>query len=843
MSLVLSRVTKLLPRPTPLYGSEFAPKKMRCDLHQRPCEDCDSVPAVPCLVHPAKRERCEDCVKVRSGYLVTTAYTFPLGPTPPDCVPSQELIKGLVKMVTHLMSPQHRKQLYQCTQLIAASSACMTRVHPVMSCGQLAFGFKPAPGNLTEVIHVLMAFNSRRVYPDVLIVSVNEGAYVDYATKCLKCGTVVPVSAVATLLNFTGFNDPFPCPGCRLALRIDSKFGEFGFHETWLCGHDVAGVGKLLQNFSRPTLDVPHVPDYFDRLSRAISIMHKVCIPYDYNSIEIPNFYSEVVVDDKDTAPGVINNAAPGAKKKHFADATEKYITHMMYEASQFEDISDMMAYLRTKIPNLTQTSIKLEARAALWTPSGWVRKQGERMFFVVHILLSTLLRMTVGLMSTCGGYGTHKVNQPSGIGMSFFGASAQVFASEMFGIPLSELDFSFPSSFTVTEFRAKLAALNARITGRFWVLEYDIRKFDINTLASLLSKVWGSMIHFHKLYNDPESQAFLAMCIRLMECHRFKVFNCPSGSAWYGVASSMMSGSWDTAFMNTMCNFVSLVVVLMRVNPGFFDRDDWMEHFKVKNFGDDGLMCLSKELFTEEMIAEIPKVMLEEFNYPIPAEDFKIHDKVVVSVLTENQPFDRKSNCEEHEQSKVGCQACFGEYVDPQCPTFLKYMLGLVQCPRCSYPGRVVMHWAFVRPGYEIMPKLFVNSSKSLSIRNLCAKVIGYAYTVGINLTVYYVLKQVWQDIVSSRSVLITPDDLASDIDSRFGLDYSFWQNEDLNEFPSYKYLVDRMVCPYTSGDGPVQDKTSMPVRFAAKQYQTWSDMCGSLRQQKSNSDASEWA
>jgi len=806
---------------------------------------------VKCKRHTTSDPSCSVCVN-SSRYSKREVYRFPVRPRDyaDDCyevvdgvfrlkaeVASELIVETAITMVHYLINPKVASNLGRTTSLIASSSAMVVPVTiRGLSPKTYKYPFAAAPGNNCDVMEVLGIYNSTLSREDCNVTVEDNDVYV----HCIGCGVRYDLASYVAFMNASQTNVPIKCvtTGCGHPIRIDSSTGEFGFHETWLAGHSVGGVAKLLGYFCQDTVNVSHDPHYFDMLSKAIKIMHKMCVPYAYRELPVVNFKDHVLVDAKMTAPGVIPNLPPGSKKFHVATATHDFITELAHEMSRYSSLEDKKILATANIHNISQTSIKQEVKAAKISPDGvWLPTTGERMFFVVSIIATTLIRMIWGVFAACGGYGTATSNVPSGIGMSFFGLSATVFASEMFRMPRERLELDVPVVNGSWDDVSAVNGINSEILEKFIIVEYDVMKWDIHMLGSFLASVCRSFLPFYNLRDDDDSRNFLAIFLRLVECHKFKVFNCPSGSAWYAVAACMMSGSWDTAFLNTMCNYVANLVVNQVLVPGFLDRPDWQEHYVVKCFGDDVLASYSRRhgdgrandgLFTPEMLARIPELMSSMFRFKIPADDFKIHTRVFQLVSRSGFPFDRKKVCT-HEKYTNGCAKCLGPYAPVDAPTFLKNVWVYVACSRCSTKTTRRYHLSYAREGYKILPKLFVDSSNSLTISKLQAKVLGYVYTVGVNPSVYIVLKKVWGilRVLKSRSRVpdLTPDQFSSDLDNRYGLDYEFWKNEDLNNFPTYQYIVDRMVCPYESGFGPIPHKTAMPYTLAGMKYQNWED------------------
>jgi hypothetical protein len=354
-----------------------------------------------------------------------------------------------------------------------------------------------------------------------------------------------------------------------------------------------------------------------------------------------------------------------------------------------------------------------------------------------------------------------------------------------------------------------------------------DVRKWDIHTLASFLSSVARSFLPFFKLQPfDNYTKAFVAVFLRVIECHKFKVFNCPSGGGWYAVASSMMSGSWDTSFMNTMCNVVAFYMVVMEIKPGFFDLPNWRDHVTVKAFGDDQLSMFSRKhgdgrvddgMFTEDELKAIPGHMKRMFRYEVPLDDFKIHTRLFSYVLPSGKSWDRSSTCSVHPTYSKGCQSCFGLPSKVEFPTFLKFQWVLVPCKYCSDGDYGVAHWAFARESFKVLPKLFVDSVKPLTIKNFQAKIFGYAHTVGSGLSTYAVLSEVWDIVKESHGVVFKHSDFSEDLDHRFGLDYRYWLQQDLQKLPTWYDMIRKMVCP--------SHYAAMPMSLSVKRYENWHD------------------
>lgn len=797
-------------------GQKDKKRILRCNAHQR-----ESV------------KGCSDCDQVAQLYQKEVRYKFPAIPRVGDQPTSIPLLESLRIMVQYFTMPKTDKQLNGVLRLVAAGSGAMIQVKiPHVNARDYKVHFRPPPGIRTDVLSVLMEYNSRRSYPDVHYVRID-----DRPSILCPCGYTFDAQAMAYLINLRSSNAPPPCPRCGNFLRLDSQHGVFGFHEAWCSGHSMDYFPKLLSYFSHQTLDQPREPEYWTDLSFAIKTMHTDCTFFKYKSVMVPDFRTDCVVDDKMTAPGVIKDLPRCYKKHHVAQATKVYIEELAEETS-FEDRFDSkMKIVSSKIPNVAQCAIKAEVKCGKVrivqqsdTDVGmhqYYTAPGERMFFVVHIVLSTILRMIYGIFASCGGIGTETKNMPIAIGMSFFGGSAQAFASEMFRRSWDSLTLTIPHGATKLQMIEAKDALEKSILDKVIIVEWDVQKWDMNMLASLLANVARSFGAFYDIGVDTRSQVFLAFFLRVIECHKFKAFNCPSGSGWFGIAAAMMSGSWDTSFMNSACNYVAQIVVLKQINPEFFARKDWRDHLTIKVFGDDALACFSRDHWTVEQLKRIPDVMKKTFRFTIPVDDFKIHTKIVEFAHIGGHSFDRKTNCD-HEIYNRDCQTCEGRYDLGDYPTFLKFRWILVYCPRCSNQITDTFHWSFAREGYKVLPKLFVDSTKPLTLQNLHAKLIGYLYTVGVTPSIYCVIRELVEILIDGGGSDVGPQDMDEIFSQRFGLNEEWWKLVNLHEVPQYKTLIDRMVCPFTSGAplfGTDVPKNPMPVVRATKKYADWDE------------------
>jgi hypothetical protein len=794
-----------------------------------------------CKKHPNETgENCAECAVEAAKYEKILMAKFPALPRGPGEVTSIPLLASLKIMVEYFCMPKSDKQLNGILKLVSASSGTMIQVKvPFVNARDYRVFFKPPPGMRSDVLCVLMEYNARREYPDVEYRWLNGFPH----TIC-KCGQAYDAQSMAHLLNLRATNAPPPCPKCGTLIRLDSKHGVFGFHEAWCSGHAMDYFPKLLSYFSHETLDPPREPNYWNNLSTAIKMMHTDCTFFEHKSVPPPDFRLDVVVDDKRTAPGVIKNLPRCYKKCHIAGAAKVYIEEVAHSVVEAERFESKMKIVGAKIPNVAQCAVKAETKCGKVRIVGETSRDvgmhefytapGERIFFVVHIILSTILRMIYGVFAACGGIGTENKNMPIAIGMSFFGGSAQAFASEMFRVPWNSLTLKVKHGANKEELVAAKDQLESTLLSKWWILEWDVQKWDISMLATLLANVARSFGAFYQIGDDDKSKLFMAFFLRAIECHKFKAFNCPSGNGWFAVAASMMSGSWDTSFMNSACNYVAQIVCLMEINPEFFKLPNWREFLTIKVFGDDALAMFSRLHWTEEMLRRVPETMKKNFRFTIPEDDFKIHTKILEYSHISGFSFDKKTNCD-HESYDRECHTCEGRYDLGDYPTFLKFRWVLVYCPRCSNMFEDTFHWAFAREGYKVLPKLFVDSTKPLTLKNLHAKLIGYLYTVGVTPSIYCVIRELMEIIMDGGGSEVGPQDMDPNLNMRFGLNAEWWKLENLKEVPQYKTLVDRMVCPFTSGDplfGTHKDKVPMPVVRAAKRYDDWKEYRHALAQ-----------
>jgi hypothetical protein len=161
------------------------------------------------------------------------------------------------------------------------------------------------------------------------------------------------------------------------------------------------------------------------------------------------------------------------------------------------------------------------------------------------------------------------------------------------------------------------------------------------------------------------------------------------------------------------------LAVVVLAVGKG---------KVRGKFFGDDVLLALFREMFPFFDGERYRDLFNKMFNMTIKKENFKICSKVSLGMI---KSYDQKEALPE-DQDDV--------------PSFLKFKIAWWKCSICNSNGVSCMHPVFFRPSWHVLPKLFVDSIKTLTLENLAIKCIGYAYTVGTNPVIHRAVSYAYQ-------------------------------------------------------------------------------------------------
>jgi len=712
------------------------------------------------------------------------------------------------KAVALLLAANTYKSLEAVFAMVCAGSPGMCRVAVKDSLAlRTKFNFSPAPGVRPFALRYAKILDDYLNVPSDLLTGAKAGKLSmkdpvkfdagDSINQCSRlgcmqsvqcvvcsCGLAVCYPCYAFLMNQGRQFEPPHCV-CGLPMRVTSPVGKVAFHEAWVTGHTIAGAANLAKHMLQPQMIPNYTDEDFELLSQCITVAHENSVfDVEDGTFAIPHFLepNHMVREFPSTGPGLFYDMPPGVKKDVLLGKVVAYILNIAEVISHLE-YDAAMTVLRSTISAVMQISVKLEVRAPKWNEvlQKWVIKNGERFFFIGNAINCAIDQMLLMPFSKMGGIGTTYNNVPNKVGMTFCGLSAMKFVSESYQIPEITL-----SSMKTRDDVEKLIKEIIRI----WItIELDVEKYDIYTLGFIISAVKRS---FGKYFNlsvpsgdDAESQlrranvrVFKYFFMRSVETVTLKTISDPAGNFFYMLVQAMVSGTWDTSFINTIINDVAQTFTLKKMYPEIpivrnAPATSQVMHTPVTKmlYGDDVLMNLRREIYPKFDKELYRKIIKEKFNYNVPENDIKECSMPFIDIYA------------------VGTPEREGNAPDPTVPTFLKYQVGWLYCVDCKF-----IHFHFYRHSSHTIPKLLHSSTSSLEPGHLRSRLICYAYTVGVNRVTYNALKCLWLQTEKDEFVEVdwSPENLRRM--EVYGMDIDKF---DRNKFPRYVDVVGHSGCP----------------------------------------------
>jgi len=587
------------------------------------------------------------------------------------------------------------------------------------------------------------------------------------------CGVMVCYKCYSKSINIYRQNRPVKCPYCREDLPIASPSGPTGFHYAYVSGTSTEEV----REYFSPVLDRPfnsfhcdqkfvdeasaHIKDYFiSRIGSKLRIFDMLD-PYHYD-MAFPNKGSAGFFYGAANGKSVTKREAfPHIHRTIMAimDIVYRYLDNDAYDAAY--------DYLNRQFVNVCKMHFKVEIRCPERVNGEWVKKEKGRIFFISDFLSYLIAKPFIApLAAICG---TNPIrNCPIAIGMRFDSGVCTEFLLDLVGIQYDQFVNSMNAT-TLCEF----------VMEKRRIIEFDFRKFDVHLLAQVLVI---SMNIIFSLFDCPSTfeecttnkqKMFFLVTIQFLNTLIAKVVNVPDGRGWFKFVGLMLSGKYETAFLNSVCNWFMTICVFMKIYsvPVVVEALNNGE-LRFKMFGDDNLTVVGPTMYESFDSDRFIAVMHQMFGMVITPDNIIVHNHLFRN-----------------------CCGFVGAPVHKY-PTFLKYAFMYRNCPDHGAESY------FFRDTDLSLPKLFNTAVHVATPPFTAAKALCFAYTSGCNIEVYDACAAVYY---ASRQHC-TQEDIIEYFDNdinlvkkakEFALDYKA-----IKRFPTHSEVIERFSCPKIKED-----------------------------------------
>jgi len=590
-----------------------------------------------------------------------------------------------------------------------------------------------------------------------------------YAKVCYAC--------YASISNNMRQNLPIPCPYCKSELRIASPAGPTGFHWSYVSGTSTHEV----QEYFIPVIDRPfasfkcsspivnftsdYLKNYFtDAVGGKKLKVFDFLDPQHYD-MKFPNKGSAGFVF------GVENNQSL-TKREAYPHVHKTLMTIMTVAANYIRNYlyDDAYSYLNKQLINVCKMHLKVEIRCPERVNGEWSKKEKGRVFFISDFISYLIAKPFIApLVALCG---TDIVkNVPIAIGMRFDRGSCTEFLCDFLGIS----HYNFVNSLSAT-------SLCKQVMSKWRIVEFDFKKFDVHLLAHVLVVCMNVIF---SLYDCPstfeacqtdQQRMFFLVSLQFLNSLIAKIVNVPDGRGWFEFIGLMLSGKYETAYLNSVCNWFMSISTLCDMYTIEVVRSALKDSvgLRFKMFGDDNLTALNLDFFPNFSSSRFTSTMRELFGMVISDADIKVHDHIF-------------RNCCNY----VGVP-------NHDYPTFLKYSFMYRSCYKHGAESY------FFRDTDLSLPKLFNSATHVLTPPLAAAKALCFAYCAGSNFEIYEAASAVYfaSKLHCTDADILSVFDVRTDLVKK-AIEFALEPN-DLVRFPSHSDVMDRFACHFPKSKEP---------------------------------------
>lgn len=538
--------------------------------------------------------------------------------------------------------------------------------------------------------------------------------------KC-GCGKLYCPCFFTSVYSRVGVREPPKC-FCGSSVVISGAFGLTGVDYAYAAGHDPKPFGGLVHHYFRHNLKYSgqqlKVRSYF--LSKAAEFAVQVIVGLPVKSVEPLNILDTSIYGDymPDGSIGAIKERKTKGRitKAMVADQIRETMGEFFFKLyNNIESVGDTSKIVREYMSSLYAAAIKQEMIAPSVTSKGYVSKESARIFQMQDGVNYAIMRMFLSPFTQTGGTRSRVNVQPCAIGMDF--TRAADFMCEMYDVD--------PVNLANVRTKEDIKFLEDSILERWYVYESDAKKFDISLKADILVVGMMALLNRYNVSYDPDEDTHITkikrcnrvILARMVERVGIKLTTRLDGKGVHTLLGTMPSGSYETSFLNTICNFIHHLIVYAMYHMQFEDQSaqqafetvkkNWNAGLiRLKLFGDDVLAAHCRKTYSEFSPKFYCETLLSYCGVTVPLDEFVIADKIFVT--SASMKFQRE---------KV--------------PTFLKFQLA-------AFPFSDYARFAFFRHHSHVLPKMFTSSDKDTTPVTLFQKIICAAWTTGVNPLIY---------------------------------------------------------------------------------------------------------
>jgi len=591
--------------------------------------------------------------------------------------------------------------------------------------------------------------------------------------SCSNCSSHVCFSCYSMSINASEQYFPVRCTnncvknGVASYIYLALPNGITGFHWNRVTGGSVSELRGYFEGFNGVSPIEKKLNDA-PEFQNAFNVVHdwfKCLCP----NIEIPDlgdintFLTKFPVSGSAGFVPSVSKAAPTKK-----DVYTKVVSDLLmkFQLLNFMDRSSACKYLGLRLSSVSKLSPKSEVKVAERDENGiWVSKTKGRVFFIANFANYILYKLVLAQFTTVCGSRWDR-NSPIAIGTKFDSGHANKLFCDLFGIDRLRLRK------VVTT--VHLNELEKEILKDYHVIEGDFSNYDVHLRSRVLVAAFSVFCKLYfpippNLYGniDTPEKKFYLLLIRMNQMLSEKFVNAPDGTSWMRIIGMMVSGAYETSFINSVCNWImNLTVLALIYGIELVNEGLKTGKLRFKFYGDDMILVISKNLFPNFDREKYINLMFIQFNMLIKPQNLFVHRKIF------------RNN-------------------GPDVPSFLKYKFFHRHCP--DHGGELM----YFRETDNSAGKLVGSAEKVMLPSNQLARSACMAY-INCNYDVYELARRSYNftlDYInrmdSNVSIDIDEDNYLIRKMETHGVTLTMCCN-----FPTYDAVCDRIGCPTSNFD-----------------------------------------
>lgn len=583
-------------------------------------------------------------------------------------------------------------------------------------------------------------------------------------------------------------------------LTISHPLGVTGIDWCYLAGHDPVPFADLIGSYAQKIPELKgkelDINNYLLPILSEKAANFATCLPR--RSLSVWNLYDRSMYGEHSFPDGSIGAVHEKDRGRLTKDMCASQICAYMHDffttlGANLDSKAEIRILLQNAISSVFVASPKLEVIAAKRVVSvvdddvrySWKANPKARIFQMQNGITYGISRMFISPFTQNGGSGNFPYCQPSALGMNFTGDAATQFFCELYGVDPLRVIHATTDQIRYIEYQV----LQERC-----IWEADGKTYDLSLKAEILMRCMMSVFERYDTAPSDEDSKFTSdmkymfklVCTRLVECVAVKITSRLDGKGFHSLIGTMASGSYETSYLNTICNLYHHLLVYTMYWYELEDKevDEAVaivsDHFssgviRLKLFGDDVLANHVKAYYPQWTGKFYRNTIHKYCNITVPEDDYVEATKIFITNET------------------------LGPVREKGVPTFLKFQLMCEGDRIC-----------FVRHDSLSIPKMFLSSEREMSKMSFYQRIICLMWTAGANYRTYYACRRALK--ILGEHVIGIPGD-RSDMLSRFGLTNDVFRRGP----PSYQEVISFHACPPLNYQ-PKRIRTVIPWPFICK-------------------------